>query len=69
MEEDPGERNEELRSDVACPAIIQRVENKQELFVRSLLGRDISSWKQVKLAFIKIKWLMDRRKTKAETEE
>ncbi len=43
--------------------------NKQELIVRAMMGKGVSSWDQTKLAFIKIQWLMDRRKTKAETEE
>jgi hypothetical protein len=69
MEEVPGERNEPVWVNVACPAIVQLVVNKQELFARALLGRGVSSWDQTKLAFIKLQWLMDRRKTKAETEE
>jgi hypothetical protein len=69
MEEVPGERNETEWVNVACSAIVQLVVNKQELFVRALLGRGVSSWDQTKLAFIKLQWLMDGRKTKAETEE
>ncbi len=69
MEEVPGERHEEEWHNVACPAIVKLVVNKQELFVIALLGRGVSSWDQTKLAFIKLQWLMDRRKTKAETEE
>jgi hypothetical protein len=69
MEEVPGERNEAEWVNVACPAIVQLVVNTQELFVMTLLGRGVRSWDQTKLAFIKIQWLMDRRKTKAETEE
>ena len=69
MEEVPGERNEPELVNGACPAIVQLVVNKQELFVRALLGRGVSSWDHTKLAFIKLQWLLDRRKTKAETEE
>jgi hypothetical protein len=67
MEEVPGERIEKEWDNVACPAIVQLVVNKHELFVRALLGRGISSWDQIKLAFIRLQWLMDRRKTNAET--
>jgi hypothetical protein len=69
MEEVPGERNEGVWDNVACPAVVQPVVNKQELFVRALLGNGISSWDHTKLSFIRLHWLMDRRKTKAETEE
>ena len=69
MEEVPGERNEEEWGNVVCPAIVQLMVNKQELFVRALLGKGINLWDQTKLAFIRQQWLMDRRKTKAETEE
>jgi hypothetical protein len=69
MEDVPGERNEEEWASVACPAIVKLMVNKQELFVKALLGRGVSSWDTTKLAFIKLQWLMDRRKTKAETEE
>ena len=69
MEDVPGERNEKEWDNVACPAIVQLVVNKQELFVKALLGKGISSWDQTKLAFIRLQWLMDRRKTKAEIEE
>jgi len=69
MEEVPGERNEKECDNVACPAIVQLVVNKHELFVRALLGKGISSWDQTKLAFIRLQWLMDRGKTKAEAEE
>jgi len=54
LEEVPGERNETEWVNVACPAIVQLVVNKQELFVRALLGRGVSSWDQTKLAFIKL---------------
>jgi len=54
MDEIPGERNEKEWGNVACPAIVQLVVNKQELFVRALLGKGISSWDQNKLAFIKL---------------
>jgi len=65
----PGERNEEEWDNVACSAIVQLVVNKHELFVRALLGKGVSSWDHTKLAFIKLQWLMGRRKTKAKTEE
>jgi hypothetical protein len=42
MEEVPGERNETEWVNVVCPAIVQLVVNKQELFVRALLGRGVS---------------------------
>ncbi len=44
MEEVPGERQEEEWHNVACPAIVRLVVNKQELFVRALLGREVCSW-------------------------
>ena len=69
MEEVPGERNEGIRDNVACPAIVQLVVNKQDMFVRALMGKGVSSWDHTKLAFIRLQWLMDIRKTKAETEE
>jgi hypothetical protein len=70
MEEVPGERNEGEWENVACPpAIVQLVVNKHELFVRALLGKGASSWDHTNLALIRLQWLMDRRKTKAETEE
>ena len=69
MEEVPVERNEGVWDNVACPAIVHLVVNKQELFVRALLGKGVSSWDHIKLEFIRLQWLMDRRKTKAETEE
>jgi hypothetical protein len=69
MEEVPGEQNEEERDNVACPAIVKLVINKEELFVKALLGRGVSTWDQTKLAYIRLQWLRDRRKTKAKTEE
>jgi len=69
MEEVPGERSERIWVNVACPAIVQLVVNKHEVFVRNLLGKDVSSWDLTKLAFIRIQWMIARRKTKAETEE
>jgi hypothetical protein len=69
MKEVPGERSEEEWDNVACPAIGKLVVNKQELFVRALLGRNVSSWDQTKLAFIRLHWMMDKRKTKAAIEE
>ncbi len=59
IEEVPGERHEEEWENVACPAIVKVVVNKQELLVRALLGRDVSTWDQTKLAFIRLQWLMD----------
>jgi hypothetical protein len=69
MEEVPGERNEEEWDNVACPAIVKLVVNKQELFVKALPRRAVSSWDQAKLTFIRLQWMMGRRKTKAKTEE
>ena len=54
---------------MACPAIVKLVVNKQELFVRALLGRGVSSWDHTRLAFIRLQWLMDKRKTKADTKK
>ncbi len=43
MEEVLGERNEDEKVGIACPAIARLVVNKEELFARALLGKDVSS--------------------------
>ncbi len=54
MEEVLGERNEEKRDNVTCPAIVKLEVNKKEMFVGALLGRGVNTWDQTNLAFIRL---------------